>query len=93
MERKSGKLSRAEALKGLIVLPALAATVAGSMAPAEAKASQAAVKYQGRPKGGKNCAGCRFFKPNKENHKGMGSCSIVSGPISPNGWCVAWAKK
>lgn len=93
MDRSSGKLSRGDALKGLIVLPALGAALVGSVAPAEAKASQGAVKYQGKPKGGKACSGCRFFQANKKNPKSMGACSIVSGSISPNGWCVAWAKK
>ena len=86
-------ISRAEALKGLIVLPALAATLAGFTAPAEAaKSSKAALKYQSSPKGGAKCSGCKFYIKGK-NAKAAGQCSIVAGPISPNGWCIAYAKK
>ncbi|MDQ2993133.1 MAG: high-potential iron-sulfur protein [Candidatus Eremiobacteraeota bacterium] len=43
-------------------------------------------KYQDKPKGGHKCSGCRFFKAPH-------GCTIVTGNISPNGWCNAWAKK
>lgn len=92
MDRSSGKISRGDALKGLIVLPALAAALAGGTA-AEAKSPPSALKYQPRPKNGKECDDCRFFQPNRKNHRAAGSCTLVSGPISPHGWCVAWAKK
>lgn len=92
MDRSSGKISRGDALKGLIVLPALAAALAGGTA-SEAKSPPSALKYQPRPKNGKECDDCRFFQPNRKNHRAAGSCTLVSGPISPHGWCVAWAKK
>ncbi|MFN2529233.1 MAG: high-potential iron-sulfur protein [Candidatus Baltobacteraceae bacterium] len=85
------KISRAEALKGLIVLPLLAAAVAGTAGQADA-GSKAQFKYQNKPKGSAKCGNCRFFRAPK-SHKGNGACSLVSGPISPNGWCIAWAKK
>ena len=93
MDQPSGKISRGDALKGLVVLPALAAALAGTGALAEAKSPPAALKYQNHPKGGSKCSGCRFFLANKKNPKANGGCTLVSGPISPNGWCVAWAKK
>ena len=86
------KISRADALKGLIVLPALAAAVAGTANQADAAGSKKQFKYQDKPKGSQKCSGCRFYKAAKGG-KGNGSCSIVSGSISPNGWCIAWAKK
>ncbi len=93
MDHSREKLSRADALKGIIVLPALAATFAGLTREAEAaKQSKAALKYQNHPKGSQKCAGCRFFIKGKTANAN-GACQIVSGSISPNGWCVSWAKK
>ena len=80
-------LSRSLALKGLAALPfaavAAGATLSGAQAATDNKKQ---FKYQDKPgPGGQKCAGCRFFrKPN--------ACTIVKGKISPNGWCIAWAK-
>src|SRR5262249_14259299 len=42
--------------------------------------SQSAAAYQNRPKGLFSCAACTFFiRPH--------SCKVVSGDISPAGWC------
>ena len=94
MEHSRMRISRSDALKGIIVLPALAATFGRlTLEEAEAaKSSKAAVKYQNHPKGSQKCAGCRFFIKGK-TASANGACQIVSGSISPNGWCVAWAKK
>ena len=59
-----------------------AAAMAGFVAtgPAQAaKKSKAAAGYQAKPKGSQRCGGC--------NHFSGGSCEIVSGGISANGWC------
>ena len=46
-----------------------------------AKISQRAAQYQDTPKGLFSCAGCTFFiRPH--------SCKVVSGDISPSGWCT-----
>lgn len=42
--------------------------------------------YQDKPKGDQKCAECRFFKA-------PGSCQLVQGPISPDGWCSFFNKK
>ena len=85
-------MTRRQALKA-IALPALAAAMGGAMvATAEAKASKAAVKYQDRPKGSAKCSGCKFFTAGKTK-SAMGTCSIVDGAISPNGWCTAYTKR
>ena len=79
--------TRAEALKQIIMLPALAAVLASGVAPAIAADNKKQFKYQDKPgKNGQKCSGCRFFKA-------PSSCTIVTGKISPNGWCTAWAKK
>jgi hypothetical protein len=57
----------------------------GAASPARAeelraKLSQIAAEYQNTPKGLFSCAACTFFiRPR--------SCKVVSGNISPNGWC------
>jgi hypothetical protein len=79
-------VSRAAALKSLVLLPAAAAGLIATLSPAMAADNKKQFKYQDKPgKGGAKCTGCRFFK--KPN-----GCTIVTGKISPNGWCVAWAK-
>jgi hypothetical protein len=50
------------------------------------KAPKAAMKYQDHPKGDEKCSNCmQFVAPD--------SCKVVDGKISPNGYCIAWAKK
>ena len=84
----SEKKTRKEALRSLIVLPALAGAIAlGASAKADAADNKKQFKYQDKPgPGGKKCSQCRFFRAPH-------GCSIVTGTISPNGWCIAWAKK
>lgn len=87
MNDSSDKLNRAGALKQLIVLPALATMIGVSATAANAADNKKQFHYQDKPgPGGKQCSGCRFFrKPS--------ACSIVTGKISPDGWCIAWAKR
>lgn len=59
----------------------------GSAAPAAAKVSQAAVQYQAQPKADQQCSGCIHFIAESN------TCKLVEGQISPNGWCILWAKK
>ena len=68
------------AAAGVAPLLALATT------PAEAKMTEAAVKYQATPKDGKQCDACNFFEaPN--------GCKMVDGDIAATGWCLLWVKK
>jgi hypothetical protein len=50
------------------------------------KASQKDSGYQESPMGGKACSQCRNFQA-------PGSCTVVEGAISPNGYCRLFAKK
>ena len=59
---------------------------------AQAKLSKVAAKYQTKPNAGKDCDDCIQFVPGKTG-KAPGTCKIVEGPISPNGWCIAFAEK
>jgi High potential iron-sulfur protein len=86
----SSKITRRRVLT---VAAAAAGTVAGVTAmvgiatPAHAaKAPQKAVKYQDTPKGEQRCDNCALFEP-------PSSCKTVDGTISPEGWCMVYAKK
>ncbi len=55
--------------------------------PAESrKPSQAQAQYQGQPKGDQKCGNCLNFVA------GSNTCKVVEGQVSPNGWCMFWAK-
>lgn len=86
------KYTRKEILGTLIALPAFAAAIASVATPAQAKSSQAAMKYQTSPKNGQKCSGCKFFVAGASK-TANGSCKIVDGSISPNGWCMAYSPK
>jgi hypothetical protein len=88
--KDSSKISRRRVLT---VAAGAAGTVAGVTAmvgtstPAQAaKASQKAVKYQDSPKGEQRCDNCAQFEP-------PSSCKTVDGTVSPEGWCLVYAKK
>lgn len=50
------------------------------------KVSKTQAQYQEQPKGDQKCANCmHFIAPD--------ACALVEGSISPNGWCMFWAKK
>jgi hypothetical protein len=86
MAKKS--VSRTLALKSIAAIPFAALGISAALSPAQAATdNKKQFKYQDKP--GPNhaiCANCRFFqKPS--------ACTIVHGKISPNGWCIAYAKK
>ncbi|MBV8491804.1 MAG: high-potential iron-sulfur protein [Candidatus Eremiobacteraeota bacterium] len=75
-----------------IVLPALAGLLAVSTTSANAAGSKDQFHYQSTPKDGHQCSGCTFFIAGKSKDAD-GTCKIVSGDISPKGWCQAWSAK
>ena len=85
-------MNRKEALRNLVVLPALAGLIATTTAIAEAKGSKSQFKYQDKPNGKQKCSGCSLFVPGK-TASANGSCKVVEGSISPNGWCTAFSPK
>lgn len=85
MKTQRGTLSRRQVLGELIALPAFAA-LATAVAAAEGKAPKAQFAYQSSPHGKERCANCRVFHPGV-NPSANGTCDIVQGSISPNGWC------
>ena len=92
MEKSSNDISRAKFVAGAIVLPALAGLILAETSTADAKGSKAQFKYQNSPKNGQKCSQCKFFTPGK-TPSANGTCTVVDGAISPNGWCIAYAKK
>jgi hypothetical protein len=79
-------VSRGTAIKRLAIVPAVALGVTAAMTAAQAADNKAQFKYQDKPKGSAKCSGCQLFKPPH-------GCSVVTGTISPNGWCIAYAAK
>lgn len=85
----SHEYSRREILQGAPACVALAMAMV-SAAPRTAlgqqKATKAMVQYQESPKAGHQCSSCsNFVSPS--------SCKVVSGTVSPHGWCAIWTPK
>ncbi len=85
-------MNRKDALRNLVVLPALAGLVATTTAIAQAKGSKSQFKYQDKPNGKQKCGECSLFVPGK-SVSDSGTCRVVEGEISPNGWCTAFSPK
>lgn len=67
-----------------MIAGASAVAAATRQASAQEKLAQELVQYQATPKDGLICSACvNWVAPN--------GCTIVTGNISPNGWCVAYA--
>jgi len=49
------------------------------------------MQYQEQPKNGQKCADCLQFIPGQQG--ASGTCKVVEGPISAEGWCAAYVKK
>lgn len=85
-------MKRRTFVSNAIVLPALAGLLLAQTTRAQAKGSKAQFKYQTTPMNGHKCSQCTFFIAGS-SAKANGTCKIVDGSISPNGWCTAWSKK
>jgi hypothetical protein len=66
--------------------------IAPSAAEAAATGTKAQFKYVDHPSGSKKCSGCSLYIANKDAKKN-GTCKVVAGSISPNGYCIAYAPK
>jgi len=84
--RRRGLIRGTRVLLGV----AMASAVGWSGRANAAKADKRDFSYQERPKDGKTCATCRLFSATPS---GKGSCAIVDGEVSPNGWCMAYSPK
>jgi nitrous oxide reductase len=87
---ESSKISRRQVLTVAAgaagAVTGMAAIVGTSTTAQAAKAPQKAVKYQDTPKGEQRCDNCALFEA-------PSSCKTVDGIVSPEGWCMVYAKK
>lgn len=88
----STRVTRKEALTKLFVLPALAGAMAGGVTTIARADSRTQLKYQSTPKGNQKCSGCSLFTAGK-TPTANGTCKVITGPISPNGWCTAFSQR
>ena len=86
------KASRRVMLKKVAIAAGLAAAPWARPAAAQQKATKQAMQYQEQPKNGQKCDECLQFIPGAKQG-GNGTCKVVEGPSSPNGWCAAYVKK
>jgi hypothetical protein len=85
---RTQRQSRRRLLQGVALLATgpLTAFLLTEDALAQQKASKESMKYQDKPNGNKQCSNCaQFVAPD--------GCKVVAGTISPQGYCLAWAKK
>lgn len=61
---------------------------------AKNESMRASLKYQDKPNKDQKCSGCLQFVPGK-TPTSRGGCKVIAGDteISPDGYCIAWAKK
>jgi hypothetical protein len=87
--RDDRQLSRRSVLRRVAMIAGatmVASVIPGERASAQQKVSKEAMKYQDKPNGDQRCSNCaQFVAP--------GSCKVVDGTISPDGYCIAWVKK
>ena len=83
-------MSRKAVLVSLVALPVAAIAFGATRGPASAHATveQSDAQYQTHPKDQHQCSGCQSFIPAKTDPaKNAGTCKLVKGSISPQGWC------
>lgn len=78
--------------RGAIALMAIP-VIALNRSALAGKASKPDFHYQDHPKDGMKCADCAQFLPSQQGTEGDGTCRLVDGPISRDGWCMAFTKK
>lgn len=42
------------------------------------------------PEAGKRCDNCKFWQPPASEQGPCGSCTLIKGPIHPEGHCTSW---
>ena len=80
-------MTRSELTRRLLLKQAAAGPLAmlatganGAVTQLQVKSSPQTAGYQDRPNGGQRCGNCAQFQP-------PAACKVVSGRISPQGWC------
>ncbi len=91
MEPLHTKFSRRGLIRGAAMITGGGAAVAaglgqGFASAQAAKVTQSVAKYQSTPKAKAQCSNCGSFVA-------PASCKLVSGSISPSGWCSLYNAK
>lgn len=92
MDQRPELVARRAFLGSVAVLPAFAGLLSGVASADASKASQASMHYQTSPNGNMHCSLCKFFIPGQDANSN-GTCQVVDGSISPNGYCMAFTAK
>ncbi len=94
MPRKSFDPSKRSVLVRAVKVAGLFIAVGSLMhnRPAVAKAAKSDFMYQDHRHDGKGCGDCKFFVPVSGSEDG-GTCSVVDGSVSRNGWCIAFSPR
>ncbi len=69
----------------------LSCTDTTGLSPAEQSTRQAQAYVDHSPHPDKNCLNCNFYEAAQANQ--CGSCTVIKGPIHPEGYCNLWAAK
>ncbi len=85
-------ISRRTLLKGAAAVTGVALVSAFVGKAFAEKSTKAAVNYQEKPNGAKRCGNCNFFIPGKTSNAD-GTCQVVDGSISPQGYCTLYVAK
>jgi hypothetical protein len=76
----ANKVSRRLVLRGALAAAGAVPVLLSGMGKASAKVPKQSVSYRETPNGGNSCSTCgNFVAPS--------ACSLVEGPINPDGWC------
>lgn len=85
-------ISRRGCIGGTLVMLGTLGLARGAMAQAANKVPQKDAQYQATPKNGQKCDACQYYIAGAQP-SAPGTCQLVEGSISPNGWCALFAKK
>lgn len=91
MPNFDAKVSRRSILKGALLLTGAAVGSGLLIGPASAKVPKSAMQYRARPDAGQDCSTCVQFNSGG-SPKAMGTCKLVQGAISPQGYCLAYSR-
>lgn len=91
--KTNGTNRRTVLVRGLELAGILLVTLAfGVSKSATAKAAKSDLQYQDHRRDGKGCADCKYFA-SSVGSSDAGSCELVDGAISPDGWCAAYSPR
>jgi hypothetical protein len=85
-------ISRRTLLKGAVAVTCVALASPFARKAYAEKSTKAVAKYQDTPNGDMKCSNCNLFIPGKTS-KENGTCQVVEGSISPQGYCILYSKK